>query len=161
MANLTKLQRRHNLGKLAQGNAGQCFIGAADTHQSDDTGRNGSCHADRYQLVHDILLGSLIGIVGLHLHLHVVVALPGSAYGDAIAVAEGHLQFHSLIGNAQTTGFLVVNLDTRRRERLEQVAAHQQQFGHPTHDTYETVTILCQLLQVIALQAYFHGYSHR
>ena len=41
----------------------------------------------------------MVGIHGLHLHVHVIVTLPSRADGESVAIAEGHLQLYILIGD--------------------------------------------------------------
>ena len=143
VAYLAVLPRRHNLSKLAQGHAGLRLTARSDAEEAAGSGGDDGRESNGNQLVHDILLRSLVGIVGLHLHLNVVVTLPGGAHRIPVAIAEGHLQLNGLIGNTQTRGFLVVDLDASGRERLEHVAAHELQFRHLAHNAYQTITVLC------------------
>ncbi len=160
MAYLAVLPGGNNISKLTQRYAGHETTTLSHTPQFIKISGEGSRDTNRYQLVLHILLRSLVSILGLHLHVHVVVTLPSRTDSKTLTIAEGHLQLYVLIGDTQSRSFLVVYLDASGRERLQHAAAHQHQFGHPAHDAYQTVTVVCQILQVVALQTYFHGYGH-
>ena len=159
VADLTILPGGNNLGKLAQGDAGHETAAISHTLQLIEISGEGSRDTDRNQLVHHILLRSLVGILGLQFHVHVIVTFPRRADGETLTIAERHLQFHILIGDTQSAGLLVIDLDAGGGQGLQHVTAHEHQFRHLAQDLHNAVGIGFQFTEVVALQAHLDGHG--